>query len=123
MPTSKSTSKSASATIVRPIVYGNTARYFKKKRDADGHTHEWTVFLKPYYQEDASRWIRRVTFKLHDSIPNPTRIFDKPPYAVTETGWGEFEVGIKIHFVDGSERPVWLLFTKQTFQYTRFLYR
>ena len=30
----------------------------------------------------------------------------KPPYEVTETGWGEFEVVIKIYFNDPNERPV-----------------
>ena len=30
----------------------------------------------------------------------------QPPYEVTETGWGEFEVIIKIYFNDPTERPV-----------------
>lgn len=30
----------------------------------------------------------------------------KPPFEVTETGWGEFEVIVKIYFVDPTERPV-----------------
>ena len=34
----------------------------------------------------------------------------KPPYEVTETGWGEFEVVIKIFFNDPNERPVICLF-------------
>ncbi|XP_012510742.1 PREDICTED: YEATS domain-containing protein 4-like isoform X2 [Propithecus coquereli] len=38
-------------TIVKPIVYGNVARYFGKKRE-DGHTHQWTVYVKPYRNED-----------------------------------------------------------------------
>ena len=36
----------------------------------------------------------------------------KPPYEVSETGWGEFEIIIKIYFVDPTERPVstyWLI--------------
>ncbi|XP_049623588.1 YEATS domain-containing protein 4-like isoform X2 [Suncus etruscus] len=38
-------------TIVKPIVYGNVARYFGKEREEDGHTHEWTVYVKPYINE------------------------------------------------------------------------
>ena len=38
-------------TIVKPIVYGNTARYFGKKRDEDGHTHGWSFYLKAYENE------------------------------------------------------------------------
>ena len=33
-------------------------------------------------------------------------VINKPPYEVTETGWGEFEVVIKIYFNDVNERPV-----------------
>ena len=36
------------------------------------------------------------------------RIVSKPPYEVSETGWGEFEVQIKIHLADPQERPVTL---------------
>ena len=33
-------------------------------------------------------------------------VITKPPYEVSETGWGEFEVVIKIFFVDSAEKPV-----------------
>ncbi|VDK67806.1 unnamed protein product [Litomosoides sigmodontis] len=92
--------------FTRPIVYGNTAHYLGKKREEDGHTHEWTVFVKPYFSEDPSKYIRKVQFKLHDSYANATRMVEKPPYEVTETGWGEFEVQIRIYFVDVNEKPV-----------------
>lgn len=91
---------------MKPIVVGNVAKHFGKKREEDGHTHQWTVFLRPYLGEDYSVFIKKVQFKLHDSYPNPNRILTKPPYEVTETGWGEFEVAIKIHFNDPVERPV-----------------
>ncbi|KAB0393381.1 hypothetical protein E2I00_018301 [Balaenoptera physalus] len=44
-------------TIVKPIVYGNIARYFGKKREEDGHTHQWTVYVKPYRNEDITMLI------------------------------------------------------------------
>ena len=53
-----------------------------------------------------SVYVKKVQFKLHDSYPNATRVVSKPPYEVTETGWGEFEVVIKIYFEDPNERPV-----------------
>lgn len=31
---------------------------------------------------------------------------EKAPYSVTESGWGEFEIQIKIHWVDPREKPV-----------------
>ncbi|CAL8143787.1 unnamed protein product [Orchesella dallaii] len=91
--------------VVKPIIVGNVAKYFGK-REEDGHTHQWTVFLRPYLNEDYSAFIKKVHFKLHDSYPNPNRIVTKPPFEITETGWGEFEIVIKIYFVDTVERPV-----------------
>uniref|UniRef100_A0A915L9Y4 D-lactate dehydratase n=1 Tax=Romanomermis culicivorax TaxID=13658 RepID=A0A915L9Y4_ROMCU len=92
--------------IVKSIIYGNTARYFSKKREEDNHTHSWTLYVKPYLNEDMSKYVRKIVFKLHDSYANPTRIITEPPYEVKETGWGEFEAIIKIFFVDLAERHV-----------------
>lgn len=36
-------------------------------------------------------------------------VLSKPPYEVNETGWGEFEIQIKVYFMDPVERPVRLL--------------
>uniref|UniRef100_A0A1B6G4R2 YEATS domain-containing protein 4 n=1 Tax=Cuerna arida TaxID=1464854 RepID=A0A1B6G4R2_9HEMI len=103
-------------TIVKPIVYGNIARYFGEKRKEDGHTHQWTVYVKPYHNEDMSSYVKKVHFKLHESYANPNRVVTKPPYEVTETGWGEFEIVIKIYFHDPNERPVTLYHILKLFQ-------
>jgi len=49
--------------------------------------------------------VKKVVFKLHDSYPNNTRTFTEgPPYEVTETGWGEFDIIIKIYWnVEGKQ--------------------
>nr|CAG4652070.1 EOG090X0B3F [Triops cancriformis] len=101
--------------IVKPIVYGNVAKYFGQKRE-DGHTHQWTVYLKPYDNEDMSVYVKKVHFKLHESYANQNRVLSKPPYEVTETGWGEFEIIIKIYFQDPNERPVTLYHILKLFQ-------
>ncbi|GAB1600291.1 YEATS domain-containing protein 4-like [Argonauta hians] len=103
-------------TIIKPIVYGNIARYFGKKREEDGHTHQWTVYVKSFRNEDLSNYVKKVHFKLHESYPNQNRVVTKPPYEVTETGWGEFEVVIKIYFNDSNERPVTLYHLLKLFQ-------
>ena len=54
--------------------------------------------------------IKRVTFHLHPSFPNPIRVVEKPNmigsgmvgYMVEEDGWGEFEAMIKIEWNSGS---------------------
>lgn len=53
-----------------------------------------------------SAYVKKVQFKLHESYANQTRIVTKPPYEVTETGWGEFEMIIKIFFHCPNEKPV-----------------
>lgn len=37
-----------------------------------------------------------MVFQLHPSFAQPTRELNKPPFEVTETGWGEFEASIRI---------------------------
>ncbi|XP_063696205.1 YEATS domain-containing protein 4 [Culicoides brevitarsis] len=103
-------------TIIKPLVYGNIARSFGKKRETDGHTHQWTVYVKPYLNEDMSVYVKKVHFKLHESYANANRIITKPPYEVTETGWGEFEIVIKIYFHDPNERPVTIYHILKLFQ-------
>eukprot|EP00794_Sanderia_malayensis_P014971 gene14971-16514_t len=95
--------------IVKPVIFGNKSQYFGKKRETDGHTHWWNVYVKPYNEnDDMSAYVKKVHFKLHESYPNAQRVVTKPPYEVSETGWGEFEIIIKIYFVDPAERPVTL---------------
>jgi len=103
-------------TMVKSVVYGNVAKYFGKKREEDGHTHQWTVYVRPYENEDMSVYVKKVNFKLHDSYTNQNRVLTKPPYEVTETGWGEFEIVIKIYFQDPNERPVTFYHILKLFQ-------
>ncbi|KAI0068559.1 yeats family protein [Artomyces pyxidatus] len=102
--------------IHRPIIYGNTAVLLtpaeRESLPSPDHTHRWTVAVRSAAsdadsdivggKDDLSYFIKRVTFKLHETYANPTRNIDKPPFEVTETGWGEFEIQIRINFVPES---------------------
>ncbi|KAI1405802.1 YAF9-like protein [Hypoxylon fuscum] len=114
--------------IYRPFIYGTTARPFN---DTDNirpasvpadHTHSWQVFVKGVDDTDIFYWLRRVQFKLHESIPNHLRTIDaetihkenegKPAsqrqkgFIVNETGWGEFEITIRLYYdTRSSEKP------------------
>jgi transcription initiation factor IIF auxiliary subunit len=65
--------------VFRPFVYGTTAKPFDDKTNPkppgvpDDHTHSWTVFVKGIDDVDITYWLRRVQFKLHESIPNHVR--------------------------------------------------
>ncbi|KAI3614733.1 hypothetical protein CBS9595_004004 [Malassezia furfur] len=61
-------------------------------------------------KDDLSYFIKRVQFRLHDTYAQPTRNVDRAPFSVTETGWGEFEIQIKIFFVpEAGEKPLTVL--------------
>ena len=45
-------------TIVKPIVYGSSSTPFGKKREPDGHTHEWSIYVKPHSNEDISAYVK-----------------------------------------------------------------
>ncbi|KAM0793103.1 hypothetical protein ACM66B_000584 [Microbotryomycetes sp. NB124-2] len=109
--------------VYRPIIYGNTAVLLEphEKVNTD-HTHRWTVGVRsaasppnPDNKEanhvggadDLSYFIKKVTFKLHETYAQPLRTIERPPFEVTETGWGEFDIVIKIFFVpEAAEKPL-----------------
>jgi YEATS domain-containing protein 4 len=102
--------------IARPFIYGTTAKPFDPKTNPkpagvpDDHTHSWSVFVKGIDDTDITYWLRRVQFKLHESIPNHVRMVEAPepgkPFEVHETGWGEFEITIKLYYAtESNEKP------------------
>ncbi|KAF5521886.1 Protein AF-9-like protein [Colletotrichum aenigma] len=101
--------------IKRSFIYGTTARPFDPERNPkpegvpDDHTHSWEVFVKGIDDTDITYWLRRVQFKLHESIPNHVRMIDGEPgkpFIIHETGWGEFEITIKMYYVtESGEKP------------------
>lgn len=101
--------------IHRPFIYGTIAKPFdpvtnpKPPHVNPEHTHSWTVFVKGVADADITYWLRKVQFKLHESIPNPLRTVEAvpgKPFEVHETGWGEFEIQIKLHYVPESNEKV-----------------
>ena len=59
------------------------------------------MFIRPLTAEqDLTHWLKKVQFKLHETYANSSRMIESPgPFEVTETGWGEFEVQLKLFFV------------------------
>jgi len=57
--------------------------------------------------EDISNFISIVEFQLDkDSFSEPIKMITQPPFEIHQTGWGEFDLGIKIHFKDSLMEPV-----------------
>eukprot|EP01133_Synstelium_polycarpum_P016842 gene16842-20026_t len=89
----------------RSIVVGSISHWLGKKADGHTHTHRWTAYLRGMNNEDL-HFIKKVVFHLHASFKNPHRAVETPPYEISETGWGEFDLGVTIHFVDPNEKPL-----------------
>jgi len=92
-------------TIERSFVYGTSA-IWQGKDSPDDATHRWTVYVRGPEGEDLTPWLKKVMFKLHSSFDNPNRVILKPPFEVTEVGWGEFEIIVVLYFQDPTERPL-----------------
>ncbi|KAI5476853.1 hypothetical protein MNV49_007087 [Pseudohyphozyma bogoriensis] len=120
---SSGTKRIRGVSVYRPIIYGNSACLIGPGEPPVGdHTHRWTVAVRSAVApavltrdpnqhigggDDISHFIKKVTFKLHDTYSTPLRSIESPPFEVTETGWGEFDIHIKIFFVpEANEKPI-----------------
>jgi len=57
--------------------------------------------------EDISNFVSIVEFQLDkDSFVEPIKMITQPPFEIHQTGWGEFDLGIKVHFKDSIMEPV-----------------
>jgi YEATS domain-containing protein 4 len=91
----------------RKICYGSCSEVRDMENSDDKiNTHKWTVYLRGISEDEDLSFIKSVTIQIHESFPNPNRIFYAPPFEVTECGWGEFEIGFVIEFVDPLEKKL-----------------
>eukprot|EP00347_Sterkiella_histriomuscorum_P000903 403374081 len=88
-----------------PIAVGSISLWQGKKAHEE-HTHKWACYVRGLNEEDISYFIKKVQFSLHPSFPEPVRTIEKFPFEICLTGWGEFDIGIKIFFTDPAEKPV-----------------
>lgn len=64
---------------------------------------EWSIrifLLGDKGEELPASCFDKVTYRLHPTFPNPTRVIKKPPFLLSEKGWGEFDMNIVLHAVD-----------------------
>ncbi|KAJ6234105.1 protein af-9 [Anaeramoeba flamelloides] len=91
-----------SVVIEKQVKYGNTS-YELPSPEGD-NTHQWTIFFESANGEDLSLYVKKVSFHLHESFPEPTIDVYVPPYEVTMNGWGEFTILIEVEFDDESNQ-------------------
>ncbi|KAJ8511068.1 hypothetical protein OPV22_001502 [Ensete ventricosum] len=80
-----------------PIVYGTIAFWLGKKA-SEYNSHKWTVYVRGTTNEDLGVIVKRAVFQLHPSFNNPTRVVESAPFELSESGWGEFEIAIRLFF-------------------------
>ena len=56
------------------------------------------VFVRGAAGQDITPAVSKVVFTLHHTIRDHVREVSRPPFQVTETGWGVFEIQIAVHF-------------------------
>jgi YEATS domain-containing protein 4 len=100
---SSSTTLTTSTTLITasfPFMYGSAASYIVDSNDAqqEGATHKWTFYVRGLNGQDLSPVISKVVFMLHPTCSIPIVECTKYPFETTQTGWGEFNAGIKIYF-------------------------
>lgn len=75
-------------------------------KGSEQRSHTWSVYLRPMDNVQISFFIHHVDFILHESFSPSVRRVSDMPYHVSEYGWGEFDVIIRVHFRDPAEKPV-----------------
>ena len=92
----------------RHFLIGNTAQLLPAPGfpdpPPDGHSKGWTVYVRPLPNgPDITTWLKKVQFKLHHTYADASRTIEAPgPFEVTETGYGEFGVEIRLYFAQES---------------------
>ncbi|GJN29730.1 hypothetical protein PR202_gb17981 [Eleusine coracana subsp. coracana] len=90
-----------------PIVYG-TISFWLGKKASEYNSHKWTVYVRSATNEDLSVIVKRAVFQLHPSFHNPTRVVEQPPFELSESGWGEFEIAITLYFHSDVCESAWI---------------
>ena len=94
--------------IRRHFIIGNTAHKLPAPGfpdpPPDGHSKGWTVYVRPLPNgPDMTTWLKKVQFKLHHTYTDASRTIEAPgPFEVSETGYGEFGVEIRLYFAQES---------------------
>jgi len=95
------------------VKLNNISEHLRRKGDADWY--KWKIFLKCSKEELDE--IDYVTYILHPTFPNPIRkVSDRSSgFALSATGWGEFEIKAKIEYKTGKIQSIsyWLDLSKE----------
>ncbi|KAI9710781.1 MAG: NuA4 histone H4 acetyltransferase complex and the SWR1 complex subunit [Chrysothrix sp. TS-e1954] len=103
MPAATSTKRVRGTRIERPFFIGSVAWPLDSTNRKPGmpeeHTKGWRVYVRAADgQAEISVWLKKVSFKIYHTYPNPTRVVEAPPFEIEETGWGGFPIEVRLYF-------------------------
>ena len=83
------------------FIIGNTAATVTDKEYLAKMKHnqswDWKIFVKSS-DNNTSKYIKAVTFKLHETYRNPVRKVEKAPFELATRAYGYFNIEVKIAF-------------------------
>ncbi|KAL4479958.1 hypothetical protein ABPG74_020474 [Tetrahymena malaccensis] len=100
----KKQEKIKSSSMYLTIEYGNRHEDVQNPQQSQSNSemtnsHRWCCFVNLNVPEgNQSEYIDRVEFKLHQTFQQPLVTSNKAPFQVTRTGWGTFQIPIKIYW-------------------------
>ncbi len=97
----------------KSVLFGNVARKLETvaKRGDLTVTHEFTVFLRGFDNQDISYIVKQVEIQLHSSMEQPRRVIRYPPFETSCVCYAESDINIRVTFIDEAEAdPVDLRF-------------
>ena len=107
MPAAASNKRVKNTRVSRPFIIGSEAWNLTPQNHPDpvpeGHTKGWRVYVKGLENgPEITSWLKKVQFKLHHTYADASRTVETLPFEVSETGYGEFEVELRLYFDSSS---------------------
>ncbi|KAG9395947.1 hypothetical protein J8273_2296 [Carpediemonas membranifera] len=84
----------------KSILFGNVTRRLDTSVEPEAFTHEFTVFVRGFDNQDLSYLLKSVEVLLHDSMDRPHRVLRKPPFETSCMCFAESEIAVTLNFVD-----------------------
>jgi len=107
MPAAASNKRVKNTRISRPFIIGSEAWNLTPQNHPEpvpeNHTKGWRVYVRGLEGgPDITSWLKKVQFKLHHTYADASRTVETLPFEVSETGYGEFEVELRLYFDSSS---------------------
>lgn len=107
MPAASSNKRVKNTRISRPFIIGSKAWNLTPENHSgpvpQNHSKGWTVYVKGLESgPDIGTWLKKVQFKLHHTYADASRTVETQPFQVSETGYGEFDIELRLYFDSSS---------------------